>query len=68
MNVRVSAIILVAAIFMAVWDADQKGIAKDRQRIAQCEPQRLLLLQQMSAKPHVPPLPWPHQFIPRQQR
>ena len=34
MNVRVSAIILVAAIFMAVWDADQKGIAKDRQRIA----------------------------------
>lgn len=35
MNVRVSAIILVAAIFMAVWDADQKGIAKDRQRIAQ---------------------------------
>ncbi|MFM7164047.1 MAG: hypothetical protein ACKO3T_02290 [Planctomycetaceae bacterium] len=34
MNVRVSAIILVAAIFMAVWDADQQGIAKDRQRIA----------------------------------
>ena len=34
MNVRVSAIILVAAIFMAVWDADQKGIAKDRLRIA----------------------------------
>jgi len=34
MNVRVSAILLTAAIFMAVWDADQKGITKDRQRIA----------------------------------
>jgi len=34
MNVRVSVIILAAAIFMAVWDADQKAIEKDRVQIA----------------------------------
>ncbi len=34
MNVRVSVIILAAAIFMAVWDADQKAMENDRVQIA----------------------------------
>ena len=34
MNVRVSLIILAAAIFMAVWDADQKAMHRDSVALA----------------------------------
>ena len=52
MNVRVSVIILAAAIFMAVWDADQKAMEKDRGQIArQRASQQALLAQKATVTP-----------------
>jgi hypothetical protein len=52
MNVRVSVIILAAAIFMAVWDADQKAMEKDRGQIArQRASQKALIAQTTIATP-----------------
>ncbi|MEI7700909.1 MAG: hypothetical protein WCK86_14015 [Planctomycetia bacterium] len=50
MNVRVSVIILAAAIFMAVWDADQKAMEKDRVQIArQRASQQALIVEKTSS-------------------
>lgn len=49
MNVRVSVIILAAAIFMAVWDADQKAMEKDRVQIARQRASQHALIADKSA-------------------
>ncbi|MEN9557412.1 MAG: hypothetical protein RLZZ232_3698 [Planctomycetota bacterium] len=62
MNVRVSLIILAAAIFMAVWDADQKAMHRDSVALAKARATQQALVgattavsgEQASTKPEVP--------------